>query len=224
MREKISATIEDYLEIIYLLERDGEPVIGTRLADLLGVTPPTVTNTLKRMVRDDLVQMDVYSGPHLTQQGREAANAIMRKHMLAEWMLSKMISWSKLHQEAHELEHAISSQVEEALLEEHNHPEVCPHGNPFPGYESTVSAWIPLTKTSKGTRGIIRRIHEFAEGNQDILSFLEERGIVPGQEISIEEILQFNETITVRVTDNLVSLGFAVAHYIFIEPLNKNGG
>lgn len=218
--EKISATIEDYLVTIYVLERDGEPATGVHLAELLEVTPPTVTNTLKRMVRDGLVRMDAAHLPHLTDIGLEAASSVMRKHMLAEWMLNRLLSWSKLHKEAHAFEHAISDEVEAALLEDFHHPEVCPHGNPFPGYENAVSGWVPLTQTSRGAKGIIRRIHEFTEDNPDILSFLEENQIAPGQWVQIEHILPFNETITITVNQKLVSLGFAVARYIFLEPVD----
>jgi len=219
MSEKISATVEDYLGILYILERDGEPVNGVRLAELLSVTPPTVTNTLKRMVRDGLITMDTSHLPHLTEAGQEAASSVMRKHMLAEWMLNRVLAWSKLHKEAHELEHAMSSEVEEALLEELHHPEVCPHGNPFPGYEAAASNWIPLTQARNGARGVIRRIHEFAEDNAAILAFLEEKRIAPGQEVRIQEILPFNETITLCVDDQPVSLGFTVAQYIFFESI-----
>ncbi len=219
MSEKISATIEDYLITIFVLERDGEPATGVRLSELLGVTPPTVTNTLKRMARDGLITINSAHLPGLTREGYEAASSVMRKHMLAECMLNNLLSWSKLHKEAHELEHAISGEVEAALLEQLHHPEVCPHGNPFPGYEDAVSAWIPLTQASQGEKGIIRRIHEFAEGSPDILIFLEQKHIAPGQEVQVQEILPFNETITLRVNDEPVSLGFAVARYIYFEPL-----
>ncbi len=217
MNEKISATIEDYLQAIFVLERDGEPVNGVRLADLLGVTPPTVTNTLKRMARDGLITVDSSHIPHLTGTGREAASSVLRKHMLAECMLNRMLSWSKLHKEAHELEHAISSEVEAALLEDLDNPEFCPHGNPFPGHEAAVSGWIPLTRAAAGTKGIIRRIHEFAEDNPAILGFLEEKGIAPGHAVTVEEVLPFNETVTIRMGEQEVSLGFAIARYIFIE-------
>ena len=217
MPGKISATIEDYLETIYLLERDREPVTGTRLAEMLGVTPSTVTNTLKRMVRDEMITMDASHIPHLTTQGLKAAATVMRKHMLAEWMLADMLPWSELHHEAHELEHAISSQVEVALLAEHNHPEVCPHGNPFPGHEEAVAGWLPLTKAKNGTRGIVRRIHEFAEENAEVLTFLEKRRVAPGQDLIVEEILPLNETVTIRVGDEVIPLGFTLARYIFIE-------
>ncbi len=217
--DKLSPTVENYLQTIYLLERDQETVVGARLADLLGVSPPTVTNTLKRMARDELVSMDSAHTPHLTQQGREAAQAILRKHMLAEWMLSEMLSWSQLHHEAHQFEHAISNQVEEALLEKHGYPEVCPHGNPLPGYEAIVSDWILLTEATNGTHGMLRRVHEFAEDQPEILSFLEEKHLEPGQEITVEEILPFNETVTVRVGGERFSLGFAIARYLYLELL-----
>ena len=92
----LSATIQDYLSLIYVMERDGEPVVGAKLAELLEVTPPTVTNTLKRMTRDDLITMDK-SGTHLTEWGWNAARVVMRRHMLMEWMMVKTLPWSKLH-------------------------------------------------------------------------------------------------------------------------------
>lgn len=221
MTEKISATVEDYLGVMYILERDGEPVIGARLADFFGVTPPTVANTFKRMLRDGWITMDEDHVPHLTQQGREAASTVMRRHMLAEWMLTRMLSWSKLHQEAHELEHAISDEVEAALIKELNSPEVCPHGNPLPGYEQVASNWVPLTKVTPGTRVTIRRIHEFAEEDRRIMGFLEEKKIGPGQEVLVEEVLPFNQTVAVCVGTDAVTLGFALARYIYgeVHPL-----
>ncbi len=223
MAEKLTATIEDYLGVLYVLERDGEPIQGTRLAELLGVSAPTVTNTLKRMVRDGLVRLDSAHGPHLTEQGTEAARSVVRKHMLAEWMLARMLSWSKVHKEAHELEHAISNEVEAALLTDLDDPEVCPHGNPLPGHEDVASAWIPLTGTPVGKRMIVRRIHELAEDSPQIMAFLEEKRIEPGQEVVVEEVLPFNQTLTLCVAGEPVSLGFAVARYIFVEQADREG-
>jgi DtxR family Mn-dependent transcriptional regulator len=220
MTEKISATIEDYLGFMYILERDGQPVVGVHLAELLGVTPPTVTNTLKRMVRDGLVTLGEEGGPCLTPQGRQAAATVLRRHMLAEWMLTHMISWSRLHHEAHELEHAISDDVEAALLKELNSPEVCPHGNPLPGHEIVAANWVPLTKLPVGSFAIIRRIHELAEDDRQIMAFLESKKLSPGQEVMVKELLPFNETVTIHVGNELVSLGFAVARYIFGEVID----
>ncbi|HVN53505.1 MAG TPA: metal-dependent transcriptional regulator [Anaerolineaceae bacterium] len=219
MKDKISATVEDYLGVMYVLERDGEHMPGVRLAEHLNVTPPTVTATLKRMVRDGLVTMDSHHEPHLTDQGREAARSLMRKHMLVELMLSQLsLSWSKLHKHAHEMEHAVSGEVEAALVRSQGDPALCPHGNPLPGHEDVVSAWMPLTRAPVGERLVIRRIHEFAEDDEDILHFLEENGMENGQEIRIQKVLDFNQTMNVCVKEKVVSLGFAVACYMFVEP------
>lgn len=213
---KRSQTIEDYLSLIYVIERDGEPVVGARLAEIMQVTPPTVTNTLKRMVRDGLITMQE-NGTHLTEAGWEAARLIMRKHMLMEWMMLRMLPWSKLHSEAHNLEHAISEEAENALFEELGHPKTCPHGNPLPGFEDAVAAWIPLTTIPIGKEVTIRRVHELAEENSELLAFLEEKGVMIGKKVKITEILPFNHTITIETRGAPVTLGFTVAKYIFVE-------
>jgi DtxR family Mn-dependent transcriptional regulator len=214
-----SATIEDYLSFFYILERDGEPVVGSRLAELLGVSPPTVTMTLKRMVRDGLVTMDE-TGTHLTELGRSSARTVMRRHMLMEWMMARMLPWSRLHAEAHTLEHAVSNMAESALMEELGHPQTCPHGNPLPGNEDAVADWEPLTQVPVGEIVTIRRVHELAEENTELLSYLEAKGIMPGQKASVTEVLDFNQTVTLDVQEKPVTLGFAAARYVFVE-LNK---
>jgi len=217
MEERASKTIEDYLLVLYVLQRDGEPVVGARLAELLNVSPPTVTNTLKRMARDGLLKHDPGIGPQLTAQGWSMAESVMRRHMMAEWMLSGLLPWSKLHDEAHRMEHAISPELEAALYKSYNSPRTCPHGNPLPGSDGAVDEWMPLTEVSEGRRVIFRRVHEFGEENPHVLSFLEENGICPGGEMLVLKVLPFNQTITVRAGGNDVPLGYTVARYIFVE-------
>jgi DtxR family Mn-dependent transcriptional regulator len=214
--EKLSTTIENYLSLMYVLDRDKEPVLGVRLAELLSVTPPTVTNTLKRMVRDKLITMDK-NGTRLTKAGKQSARTVLRRHMLTEWMMARMLPWSKLHEEAHNLEHAISSQVESALFEDLAHPQTCPHGNPLPGCEEAVSSWVPLTAISPDQVVIIKRVHELAEYNPALLAFLENKGLMPGAEVVVREVLPFNQTITLEVKGQDVTLGFASARYLFVE-------
>jgi DtxR family Mn-dependent transcriptional regulator len=217
LMDKLSTTVEDYLSLIYVLERDNEPVVGTHLAELLGVTPPTVTNTLKRMARDGLITMDE-NGTHLTENGWESARTVVRRHMLTEWMMVRRLPWSKLHGEAHNLEHAISSEAEAALLEELGHPQTCPHGNPLPGCEEAVAGWIPLTKMAAKDKVIIRRIHELAEQNSELMAFLEKYGVLTDVQATVTEVLPFNQTVTLRVQGRDVTLGFASARYVFAEP------
>ena len=214
--EKLSTTVEDYLSLIYVLERDNEPVVGVHLAELLGVTPPTVTNTLKRLTRDGLLSMDKRE-TRLTKAGWEAAQTVMRRHMLTEWMMLNRLPWSKLHQEAHNLEHAISAEAESALLAELGHPKTGPHGNPFPGSEGAVASWIPLTKIPSGEKVIVRRIHELAEQNTELMAFLESNGIMPAARATVVEVLPFNQTVTLNLQGKTSTLGFASARYVFVE-------
>jgi DtxR family Mn-dependent transcriptional regulator len=214
--DKLSSTIENYLSLMYVLERDKEPVLGVQLAQLLNVTPPTVTNTLKRMARDGLITMNK-NGTHLTRAGKQSARTVLRRHMLTEWMMARMLPWSKLHQEAHNLEHAISAEVETALFEELGHPQTCPHGNPMPGAESATSTWITLTSVSPHETVTIKRVHELAEYNLELLTFLESKGLIPGAEVTVREVLPFNQTISVEIHGEDVILGFISANYIFVE-------
>ena len=219
--EKLSTTIENYLSLMYVLERDREPVVGVRLAELLRVTPPTVTNTLKRMVRDGWITMDK-KGTRLTKAGKQSARTVLRRHMLTEWMMARILPWSKLHEEAHNLEHAISAEVEKALFQELGHPQTCPHGNPLPGCEDAVSSWIPLLEASLNEKVIIRRIHELAEYNSELITFLEDKKLMPGAEVIVHEVLPFNQTLTLEIHGQVVTLGFASAYYIFVESPTKN--
>jgi DtxR family Mn-dependent transcriptional regulator len=156
-------------------------------------------------------------GTHLTEAGWGSARTVMRRHMLMEWMMVHMLPWSKLHQEAHNLEHAISKEAETALFEELGRPKTCPHGNPLPGQEEAVKTWVPLTEIPTGEKIVIRRIHELAEQNPELMGFLEGRGIMPGAQVTVSEVLPFNQTITLDVQKKSVTLGFASARYVFAE-------
>jgi DtxR family transcriptional regulator, Mn-dependent transcriptional regulator len=107
--------------------------------------------------------------------------------------------------------------LEDRLREILGNPRVCPHGNPFPGYEQVVSKWIPLTDVPVGESVTVRRIHEFAEDNHELLTFLIENGVTPNAKATVTEVLPFNQTLTVQVDKKSVTLGFAAARLIFVE-------
>ena len=100
---------------------------------------------------------------------------------------------SQTHDEAHGIEHVISPQLEERLRDVLGDPKVCPHGNPFPGREEYTSRWVALTELSAGQRSVLRRIHEFAEDNYDVLKYLTDHDIEPGVTIEVVEVLPFNQ-------------------------------
>ena len=92
-------------------------------------------------------------------------------------------------------------------------PQTCPHGNPLPGYEHLAADWPALTTLTAGEKVIIRRIHETAEDNHDLMQFLEAHGIVPGARVEVVEILPFNQTINLKVGNETVAVGFPAARY-----------
>lgn len=212
-------TVEDYLMTMHVMERDYGEIIAARLAEMLNVSPATVAMTLKRMQRDNWITGKGRKGIHLTETGRAAAHSVIRRHMLTEWLLVKLLKVPivQTHDESHGIEHAISPQLEERLSEVLEHPKVCPHGNPFPGCEEYTSRWQPLTELPAGSKITIRRVHEFAEDNQTLLRFLVDHGIVPGVEARIVDVLPFNQTLTVEIEERRVTLGFAAARFIFAE-------
>lgn len=212
-------TIEDYLMTMHVMERDHGEIVAARLAEMMNVAPATVTMTLKRMERDHWISGKSRKEIHLTDTGRDAAHSVIRRHMLTEWLLVKIfkIPLAETHDEAHNIEHAISPQLEErmrAILED---PKLCPHGNPFPGQEALTKGWIPLTQISPDQVFTIRRIHEFAEDNQELLSFLSEHGVEPGVEAQLVETLPFNQTLTLEINGEKVTLGYSAAEYVFVE-------
>lgn len=214
-----TATVEDYLILMYVMERDNEDIIAARLAEALEVTPPTVTTTLKRMERDGWITTESRHGIYLTESGREAAESVINRHMLTEWVLMKMLGvpWSKTHVEAHRIEHTISDEIEARMRFHLDDPHICPHGNPMPGYEHLTADWIPLTEMQVGERGVMRRVHEMAEDRNALMDFLESHGLLPGARIKILQKLSFNQTLEVEVEGQGITLGFAVARYIFAE-------
>jgi DtxR family Mn-dependent transcriptional regulator len=215
-------TIEDYLMNIHAMERDHGKIIAARLAEMMNVAPATVTMTLKRMERDHWIAGKGRQETHLTDVGREAASSVIRRHMLTEWLLVKIFKMplSETHDEAHNIEHAISPQLEERMRDILGDPKLCPHGNPFPGFEHLTRDWIPLTQAAQGEKVTIRRIHEFAEDNQELLGFLIRNNIEPGAEARLLESLPFNQTLTIDINGDKVTLGFPAAGYVFVERSN----
>lgn len=217
--ERPTPTVEDYLMTMHVMERDYGEIVAARLAEMLGVSAATVAVTFKRMQRDNWICGKGRKAVHLSETGRAAAHSVTRRHMLTEWLLLKIlkVDLPLIHDEAHHIEHALSPHLEERLRDVLGDPHICPHGNPFPGFESEVSAWKPLTELSPGDQVVIRRIHEFAEENGEMMDYLIQSEVMPGAQVQVLEVLPFNQTLTLLVKDKPVVLGFNAARYIFGE-------
>ncbi len=212
-------TVEDYLGAIYTLDRDGVPVIGRRLAEWLEVSAPTVTVTIQRMIQGGWVTMAADKSIHLTTSGREAAQSVIRRHMLTELLLAKVLGvpWSQLHEEADRIEHTLSAETAARVAQVVDDPSVCPHGNPLPGHEQVTSDLVLLLDAVPNRRYVLARVHEEIERNRQLMGFLERHGLVPGAEISLIEIIPYNETVTVAIGNREIVLGLAVARNLWVR-------
>jgi DtxR family transcriptional regulator, iron-dependent repressor len=180
-----SPAVEDYLETIYELEESGVPVMRARLVERLGVSAPTVSETVARLEREGYVALDEQRVVRLTDRGRDAATGVMRRHRLAERLLVDLLQvpWHQVHEEAHRLEHAISPTLEPYLVKALGDPGSCPHGNPIPGSANVtdVTGQVPLTDLAVGEHAVVRRIDEEVEAQPPAMVALEQHALMPGR-------------------------------------------
>ena len=182
MAELHDAT-EEYLETILEIEEEGIPPIRARLVERLGISAPAVSETVNRLVEQGYAQLLDDRSLRLTPKGRALAVSIVRRHRLAERLLTDVIGleWEKVHREADRWEHAISADVEEKLVQLLGDPATCPHGNPIPGSGHKVEgpASVPLTQLQPGPV-VVRRISEKVEIDDDAIAFLVHADLKPG--------------------------------------------
>jgi DtxR family Mn-dependent transcriptional regulator len=230
----MTATVEEYLETIYNIAMEGEPVIGARLAEKFRVAPPTVTETLKRLTRDGLVEMDSKRQVTLTPLGVERAEAVLRRHRLTERFLVDMLGmqWHQVHEEACRLEHYISGAVEERVLSALHAPTTCPHGNPIPGavpnartYLRDIGA-VRLLTTTPGETYTIVCVSEVVEDEEGLISYLHDLGLTPGVHLSLAEAPGPDAKPTSEASVALLCEGrrietaARVAHALWVTPLS----
>ena len=201
-----SEVIAHYLEAIYYIRAEGEPVRSARLADWLSVSRPTVTVALRWMTRDGMVRLNAHKAIELTARGDEAAAAIVRRHRIMERWLTDVLGldWVTADAEAERLEHAVSEVVEETLYRSLGRPKTCPHGNPIPGHSTMRANELRLSALRPGETGTITRISEVAQREAPpLLQYLHDRGLHPGTRITVEEVDEVGRTIQLRAARRL---------------------
>src|SRR5712664_4653015 len=157
-----SEVVSHYLEAIYYIWAEKEPIRSSRLADWLGVSRPTVTVALQRMSRDGLVRMNRRKEIELTARGMRTAESIVRRHRIMErWLTDGLgLDWVTADEEAARLEHAVSEVVEQRLYEVLGRPTTCPHGNPIPGHSKAVPKEVRLSTLAAGDVATVTRVSE----------------------------------------------------------------
>ena len=205
-------TTEMYLKTIYELVEEGIVPLRARIAERLGHSGPTVSQTVARMERDGLVVVSGDRHLELTEDGLATATRVMRKHRLAERLLTDVIGleWSLVHDEACRWEHVMSERVEQRLVELLDHPQRSPYGNPIPGLaelgeqpaEEFLDGVVALTALARSLDGgdaagtvRVARLGEPVQVEPELLAQLRGAGVVP------------DATVTVRPGPGLVTVG-----------------
>jgi len=218
MENTVSSQAEEYLEAIYRLEKKTGFAKTMELANQLKVAPGSVTNTVEVLERRCLVIHEPYKGVKLTEKGRKIALQVLRRHRLAERLLTDILhlNWSEVHEAACKLEHAIAPDIIKPLEKTLRHPKTCPHGNPIPTNGGGIMEEKSelLTDLKPGEGGVIVKI---TEERRDMLQYLASLGLMPGTSVEIEEKAPFNGPIMVKARGASYALGHDVASVIWVK-------
>jgi DtxR family Mn-dependent transcriptional regulator len=231
-------TTEMYLRTIYELEEEGIVPLRARIAERLGQSGPTVSQTVGRMERDGLVVVAGDRHLELTEDGRSRAVAVMRKHRLAERLLVDVIGleWEHVHAEACRWEHVMSDAVERKLVALLDNPTISPYGNPIPGLDeldrraeqTPPGGSVPpvlevglqrLDEFARrgGGRVEVRRIAEHVQVDADLMTELKDAGVVPGHEVEVTAIPRFGDAVPVTSAGSEAAVAPLIAHAVLVR-------
>jgi len=181
MTQGVHPPLEEYLEAIHELEEEGSQVIQARLVERLGHSAPTVSEMVRRLRQDGYLEVEnrVIT---FTDRGRSRAESVVRKHRLAERLLTDVIGleWHKAHGEAGRWEHVMSDEVEALLVKLLHNPTTCPHGNPIPGTPRSTEVQVALATREPGQHVRLARITEQVEIDLEALTYLSVHRFTPG--------------------------------------------
>lgn len=208
---------EEYCEAIYELVEDDVDVIQARIAERLLVSRPAVSEMIKRLESEGLVRIE-RNAISLTPRGDRLAQRVVRRHRLAERLLTDILglSWAEAHKEAGKWEHIISDPVEEAIVRVLGDPTTCPHGNPIPGADYRPPETRPLSEVDVGDSFTVTRIPEELEFSPGLLEFLEASDVVPGRAGTITATSP-DGTTTVEIEGRHVGIGAFASQRILVS-------
>ena len=209
--------IEEYLESIYKLQQEQHPVSTSRLAEHLKLSPPSVSEMVKKLASKDLVSHSE-KGVCMTQEGNTIAKKVIRRHRLSERLLTDILGfkWDEVHDEACKLEHAISPEMEDRIAESLGNPRTCPHGHPIPDKNGklTKEKVKPLSELRAAEKGIIVSVFE---EDPKMLQYLASLGLIPDVCVKVEEVAPFGGPLIVCVGGSRYALGREVASKIKVK-------
>lgn len=218
MTETRSESVEMYLKTVAELGGEHGPVSIGRVADRLGVSPVSASEMMKRLGDRGYIRHLPYKGVELTGEGRQLANSVIRRQRLWECFLVDQldIDWAQSYDLACSLEHATAPQVTHALSNYLENPRRCPHGNPIPNEtgETENLHSMPLTDLQLNKNC---RIEAIVPENSDILSYLAERNLWPGTELTLIAAAPLDGPLTLLVGEDEIVIGLNLAERILVN-------
>jgi DtxR family Mn-dependent transcriptional regulator len=214
-----SPAIEDYSKAIFSLQsRSEEPVSTTALAERLGITPGSVSAMLKKLDELGLTTHVPYRGVRLTDDGRRVALEVIRHHRLIESFLADALGmpWDQVHAEAEVLEHVLSEDLEELIAAKLGHPTVDPHGDPIPSADLELEErpTDSMESLAPGDEGVFVRV---SDSDPEMLRYLADRGISPGDRFAVRERQPFGGPLFVLVGEREHAIGGRLAGAMRVE-------
>lgn len=216
----LSSPAQDYLKLIWsATEWSATPITVSVMAERLGVRPSTVSDGIKKLVRQGLVTHAPYGSIELTDTGREHAVAMVRRHRLLETFLVEGLGygWDEVHDEAEILEHAVSDKLIERIDQRLGHPTRDPHGDPIPAPDGQpqMPAGTQLSAADPGRTVAITRI---SDADPQMLRYFTELGLAPDTRLSVKERRPYADVTTIRLhgRDQDIDLGVSASDAIWV--------
>lgn len=220
-----SSAVEDYCKAIFTLSsRGGEAVSTNALAERLGITPGSVSAMLRKLDELELIDHVPYRGVRLTEKGRRVALEVIRHHRLIELFLAETLQmpWDRVHAEAEVLEHFISEDLERLIAAKLGDPTIDPHGDPIPTADLQLAEreTRSLDSLHAGDGGVFVRV---SDADPEMLRYLSERGISPGDRLQVIERQPFGGPLFVSFGGREHTIGGLLAHAMRVELDRKAG-
>lgn len=226
MDRRLSDTVEDYLKVIYDLSADNQRVGTGQIAQILNVSPASVTDMFQRLAGEDPPLLDYmkHQGVALTEEGEKAALETIRHHRLLELFLYKVLgySWDQVHDEAERLEHVISEEFEERVAAVLGDPQRGLHGKPIPSRNLVMPDLDTcyLRDLRPGQSGLVHSVNDDDPG---LLRYLESQGLVPGASFDVIDFSPYDDNLHLRIEGDkeVIVLGASVTAQIRVEVLDS---
>jgi DtxR family transcriptional regulator, Mn-dependent transcriptional regulator len=214
----MSTHVEDYIKNIYKLQGEREKVTTSSIADALKVSAASVTDMVKKLSDRNLIKYMPYQGVELTKRGRTMALRTLRRHRLWEMFLVEFLNytWDEVHDEAENLEHIMSEDLEARIDKALGFPTHDPHGHPIPTIEGEIveDDHPSLAELEAGSGGMVVRVND---RSQSLLQHMASIGIRMQTTVTVLKKVEFDGSVLVRADGMEVYVSRQVARNIFID-------